>query len=272
MLPTESNTEASQDHYIDAKLYVNQAYWDMCGIKAWRWARKQLQFSSIGSTAVTISSISGSTVTLSATLTPTALGKKIYFDSEGIPNRITAHTAGTSSLTIQNASYTGDSTSGTATIYNDEVSVATDILGFPVITELHWGDFLIPIPEDEALQKYPRNIFGTTRAKYYTFINSSTIRIMPWTTSARLFEIAYNYRPAALDFTGAGAGDTPILPQESRFILVPKALQLLYKDKRDGRLAAIGQELKDKMDNLTSSELTLIKPRIWVRRGSRVSG
>src|SRR2546426_1146749 len=207
ILPTSVDL-SNTDHLIDAKLYINKAYWEIIALKPWRWARKRTEFNSTAKIDVGVNSIVGTTITLSATLTPSVAGRKFFLNSDGIPFRIATHTSGTDTLTL-NVAYTGPETSGSGMVFLDEITVASDILAFPIVTELHWGDEIIVIPEGEALSEFPRNIYGAPRAQYATFITQDKIRIMPWTFDARHFECAYNYRPDPLDFTGAGAGDTP---------------------------------------------------------------
>lgn len=269
MLPTSTDSTGS-DHLIDAKLSINKAYWEICGLKSWRWARKRKQFASTGKLDVTASTISGATVTLSAVVTPSVAGRKFFMETDGIPCRIASHTAGSATLTLE-TSYVGTATSGNGTIFLDEILIATDILAYPLITELHWGDEILVIPEGEALSEFPRNIYGAPRAQYATFITEDTLRLMPWTYDARLFECAYNYRPAALDFTGVDPGDTPIIPQDNRIVIMQRALEMIYSDKRDGRLANIQREVKETLSNMSSSESTFNKPRIHIPRNFRVA-
>lgn len=269
MLPTSTDPTGT-DHLVDAKLAIQKAYWELCALKPWRWARKRVQFVSTAQRDVTVNSIAGTAVVLSAVVTPSVAGRKIFLNNDGIPNRIAAHTIGTDTLTLE-ASYTGSSTSGGAVIYLDEITVAADILSFPHITELHFGDEITVIPEGEALNEFPRNIYGAPRAQYATFITDSIIRLMPWTNEARLFECAYNYRPDPLDFSGTGSPDTPILPRDSRVAIVQRALEMLYSDKRDGRLQVVQGELRETLGKMGSSDSTFSKPRIHLPRGFRVA-
>src|SRR5712691_1382446 len=268
LLPDVTSTSGA-DHLIDAKLYINKAYREIIALKPWRWARKRLSFNSTGKIDVSANSIVGSTVTLSANITPSVSGRKFFMNSDGIPFRITAHTAGTAILTLE-TSYTGTTLSGSGMVFLDEIFVASDILAFPIITELHWGDEIIMVSEGEALSEFPRNIYGAPRAMYGTWITPDTIRIMPWTFDDRHFECAYNKRPAALDFLG-GAVDTPIVPQDSRVVILQRALEMVYTDKRDGRLTSAQSELRETLGKMGTIEATFIKPRIHIPRGFRVA-
>lgn len=272
ILPTDATGTPAligADHYIDAKLHINQAYFDICGMRRWKWARKATQFVSIAEVTGTVNTIVGATVTMSAVVTPSMAGRKFCLDSEGIPVRISAHTSGTNTLTLSN-SYTGIETSGAYTIFQDEVTVATDILGFPDIVELHTGDNILVVPEAWLLQESPRNILGSTKAQYASFISNTQVRLVPWTESARLFECRYNYRPSVLDF-GGSAADTPIVPQEHRVAIAKLALSYLYKDKRDQRFEHAEKEAAGAIQQMTTIESTFSKFRFRPTRGARVS-
>lgn len=261
ILPTETS-ETDADHLIDVKLYINAAYWEICALKPWRWCRRRKQFASVAETTGSVTSISGATVTLSATVATSMAGRKFYLDSDAIPHRISAHTAGTDTLTLE-TSYTGSEEDGTYTIFQDEIDTGqTDILAYPMIIELHWGDQLIVVPEGELLKNYPRNIFGTTRAQYAAFISDADIRIAPWTKDARLFEVIYNYRPSALTFDGDSGTDTPIVPQDSRIAIAQRALAKMYADKRDQRLELVQKEMDETLARMSATETTFGKPRL----------
>lgn len=270
ILPTDTST-TNADHLIDAKLYIQAAYWDICALKPWRWARKQTQFVSIAAVTGSVSSVAAATVTLSATIATTMAGRKFYFDSDGIPFRITAHTAGTGTLTLSN-SYTGPSTSGTFTIFQDEITVASDVMAFPNIKEMQWGEPILVIPEGEANREYPRNIFGSPGTKYAAFITDSTIRLMPWPNDATLYECSYNYRADVLTFDGVAGTDTPIVPRDNRIAIAQRALAKIYADKRDARVQTVQQELDETLAKMSATDSTFAKPRIRPRAGSTVSG
>lgn len=271
MLPTDVSTEAQADHYIDVKIYINRAYWEICALKPWRWARKRTQFVSIAQVTGTVTSIVGATVTLSATIATSMAGRKFYLESDGIPFRITAHTAGTDTLTLS-ASYTGTNTSGSFIIFQDEITVASDILAFPVLTQLHFWDDITIIPESESLGMSPRNIYGTTRSLYAAFITDSVIRLVPWTMDPHLFQVSYNYRPDPLDFGGLPATDTPILPRDDRIVIAQRSLELLATDKRDARLQEYKTEVRESLARMSAKESTFVKPRVRPRPGSTVGG
>jgi hypothetical protein len=196
--------------------------------------------------------------------------RKFYIDSDSIPHRILAHTSGTDTLTLQTA-YTGSATSGPFTIFQDEVDTGlTDILAFPVLSELQWGEPVLVVPEGELASNYPRNTIGQDVVRYAAFLTTSVVRLVPWTTEAQLYELSYNRRPAALDF-GGGAADTPIVPQDSRIAIAQRALMKLYNDKRDERLQIVQAEFNETLARMSATESTFGRPRLRASASGRVT-
>ena len=269
IIPSDMDT-TNANRVIDAKLYLDDAHWTICAMRNWRWARKDppVQIASTAKVTATVSAIAGSAVTLSANLSPSMAGRKFYLDGEAIPFRVSTHTAGSSAVVLA-ATYTGDLTSGACTFFQDEMTVATDILSHPTLRELHTGDWFEVIPEAEFRRLYPRNVNESIGARHGAFITSSKVVIHPWTTGARLFECSYNVRTDPLTFDGA-ATDTPLLPRERRQLLVPWALRKLLPDKRDGRLEVIEREIANELQLLSGADITFAKPRTYVRRGQAI--
>jgi len=267
---------SATDRLIDAKIYVNEAHWWVCAVRPFRWARKSppKQFVSIAQDQVTVVSIAGAVVTLSATLTPSRVGRKFFVDSDGIPHRIASHDDATAILTLVTP-YTGSVTSGAGTIFQDELTVATDILAWPDIIDVRSGSRMLVITEHELREMYPANVHGVTRGtRYGAFITDSVLRIAPWTSEVRLFECAYNHRVAPLDFSGNPLTDTPIVPQNFRGIIAWRAEAKLMADKRpeDKRRETAEREVTDLLTAMQNVEAGFHKPRSWVPRGHRVSG
>jgi hypothetical protein len=275
LLPTIASSDtasiATTDRLIDAKLYLNNAYLEVCALKPWRWNRKRTQFASIAEVTGSVTLIAAATVTLGATIAASMAGRKFVMDADGIPARISAHTAGSATLTLA-VDYTGSATSGSFTIFQDEITVATDILAFPTIREMHNGDWVDLISERELEEIYPRNVYGTSRSRRAAFISDSVIRLAPWNTDRRLFECTYSYRPSPLTFDGVAATDTPILPTDARRIIADRALEMVYSDKRDAREAVARRNVQEIFQRLSATEVTFAKPRMWVKRGQSVSG
>ena len=273
ILPTETS-EAGADRLIDASLYVNEAHWWVLAQRPWRFGRKDppLQFVSVAEQLVTVNSIAGSAVTLSAAIATSMAGRKLLLDAEGIPHRIAAHPGGTAAVTLV-TSYTGEQTSGAGRIFQDELTVAADILAWPNITELQGGDVEL-VPEGMLRDLHPRNVSSGDRTKRYAaFITDSKLRIAPWTSTARLFEVAYNYRPSPLTLDGVAGTDTPVVPRNFRQIIAWRAEERVAHDRRDKeREKTAKDEVAEVLALMERAELGFARPRSYVPRGHRVSG
>lgn len=274
--PTSTDVSTA-DHLIDAKLAVTEAVAFISAYRPWRWARidPPQQVVSIAKIDVTQVSIVGSTVTLSADPgggTTSMAGRKYFVDGDAIPARISAHTIGASTMTLQ-AAYTGLQTgSAAAHVFTDEITLPVAVLAYPDIQEMHIGDYLTILPEPMFRNKYPRNIQGSIRANYATFITATKIRIAPWTNDARLFEYVGNAVPAPLTFDGVAGTDTPTIPRWSRKAIANRALQTLFPDKRDARLKEAQAELQDMLSMLEKQDMTFARHRSWIPKGSRIAG
>ena len=276
LVPTQSTSEVSlADHYIDQKIEINQQYWAKCAERPWRWCRKvpPLQFTTVPSVPVTVSNIAGNVIRLDAVILNSMSGRKVWIESDGIPHRIDHHTAGSHELFLV-TTYAGESTSGAATIFQDEYVVAGDILAFPNLQDMETGRELTLIPEDEFRTRFPRNIHHVTYSnqQYATFTADQTIRLAPWFECPQLFELSYNYRPSALDYTGNADTDTPIIPREWRKSLAEASLKVLYSDKSDQRVKVMTEEMGMTNMRMTGADYSQHRPRQWVPRGQRISG
>lgn len=262
------------DWLFEAQVYVNEAYLWACALQPFRWVRKRTQFVSVASDTVNVLSTSGATITLDAPLTPSRAGRKFMNDSDGIPHRIQAHTDNTAVLTLATV-YTGVTLTGSGTIFQDEITVASDILAFPSVRPMHRLGRVVVVSEREFEVIEPVNRISAYQVdRYATFLDMATIRIAPWTSDVELFECSYNYRPALLDFSGDATTDTPVLPAEHRPIIAWRALEKLLRDKRqyDQADQIRDNEVAEKRRTMESTHTTLQKPRSYVPRGYRIAG
>ena len=278
ILPTQTSADVqSGDYYLTMKTLVNQAYWELCGLRRWSWARKQppVQFTTVPAiTTGSATAIVGNVVRLNGLLLNTVADRKFMLVSEAVPHRIQSHVPGSNELFLV-TQYTGRDTSGPCLIFQDEYEPATDILAFPDIRDLQTGSRIITIPEGEMRLLYPRNVNRITRwgaITYAAFVGDNKVRLAPWPECPLLYEISYNYRPPALDFSGNAATDTPIIPRQWRQILGLVVLSKLWTDKSDARFARIREETDVVMRSMRGSEMSLQKPRSFVPRGHRIMG
>ena len=240
---------ASGRYGTDTKRYVRQAYWKLLAYDRWSWALSSTPgiITTSAKRDVSVLSISGATpaiVTLSATIATSMAGRKFYMDGNQSVYRITAHTAGTATLTLD-AAYVETETVGPATLFQDEYQVGAGVLRIwdPIhVRGTRYGPIrIIDKPRFEEL--YGRGSwsmgFGPIESACevapddYDSISKGVLRKLrfaPWSEEALNLEFDYT-KFHDLDFSGTGSGDTPRIPREHRSVLVPLASYELFVNK-----------------------------------------
>lgn len=238
-------TAAATDPYATiVKSNIHQAYWSLLGWKEWLFAKAETPkvVTTVAKVTGVVSSITGATVTLSATIATTQAGKKFYIDSNQAVYRISAHTAGTATLTLD-ATYVEDVTTGPFTIYQDEYALATDVI-------VPYGPFHLRgqfegavdlMDKGEFVDRYGRNPGSTVgqieavaliRYNFAAADQSPVIQVAPWSEVACNLEYEYSDRHI-LTFDGVAATDTPKVPREYRWVIGEWALWLLFRKTSD---------------------------------------
>lgn len=279
LVPSLASTTANvalADHDIDARLYINQAYFDLCAERRWAWARKQpaYQFVTEDAFEVTVTGVAGNVISLSGVIINPKSNWKFMFDSEAIPHRIASHVGGSHQLFLVTP-YAGEATTGTGRVFRDEYTLPVDdILAFPDLRDIETANYTRIIPEEELRERFPRNTWSVTWSshQYAAFIDTNTLRFAPWHECRHLYELSYNYRPDPLDFTGATATDTPIAPREHRHLIAELTLERLYSDKEDARLGEVTRQLTISRARIRGAQVSLQRPRMYAPDGKRVSG
>lgn len=264
-------TDSNSDYFAQSKKYVIRAIADVHKAAPFPFALKDPPgiISLVAKVTGTVNSIAGTTWTLAATIATSQAGKKIILDSEQIPYRITAHTAGTAVVTVD-ATYAETVTAGAFTIFQDEYALATDSLrpwyGWFRNRPNETIDF---ISGQEGNFMWPSRMRYTVKSTYTaSIVHGNKVRIIPWTEEAATIEYQYSFRPTALDFTGAGAGDTPAIPQDDLWVAADRALYYLSLDKKDPRADAYFLSSEDGIENMVMKLIGQQKPRFIPRRGS----
>ena len=225
-----------------------------------------------GTASVTEGSAS---VTLDATVAASMSGRKFVFDDENVPYRITAHTAGTAAVTLDATFKEDTKASAVYTIFQDEYDLATDCL----IPWRFWfrGSLsrkLTFVTEDEMTSLHPTRIISTANGPVIKIglISEKRVRIVPWTEDAETIEYSYTIEPTELDYTGAGAGDTPIVEHADRYIVADYAFMMLLFDKNDERFNGMVQILNAGVRGGENFKARSYKSRMRPRRGSSLGG
>jgi len=247
LLDVTQTASDTDDYATEAKRYIREAYWDVLSRANWPWALNDTigVVSLEAQQSVTSSSISGTTVTLGATITDSQAGKKFQVTADLGMYRISAHTGGTNSFTLDASYVDATTTSSPAVIYQDEYALDSTVMKvwgpfrlrdssrkeLPLIDEMiadknfGFGRFTAPNATLRAIQEIRYNSSGVKQ-----------IRIVPPPLNAAVLE--YNFCPwKDLTFDGVAANDTPLVPREYRTVLVELAQAKLGNLKDDPRAA-----------------------------------
>ena len=280
VLKSGSQNAATSDRYAaDVKAAIRKEYWEILCLEPWNFALASSPgvITTVAAQDVTVSSISGATVTLSATIATSQAGRKFYLDANQSMYRISAHTAGTATLTLD-ATYVEDQTSGAATIFQDEYSLASTAMRVWDPLYLR-GQFegelpIIGIKEFKARDGQHISVMGPPEAATEIRRDSSgymRLQLAPW--SEDRVNIEYDYTVFHdLDFTGAGAGDTPKLPREDRWIIGERALWTLFRNKDDSLADSAWKRAEAGINSLRDKNLKRGRSRLWSRSGNSLSG
>jgi hypothetical protein len=262
------------DYYTIVKAAIQKNYWEILELEPWLFALSPSPgaFATVASQSVTISSVTTDQMTLSATIATSQAGKKIYHDSLQTVYRIDAHTAGTAVLTLD-ATWVETLTSGPATIYQDEYDLVT--------TAMHvWGPLLLRgnteheielLDDRQFTSRYNNGDWGTNGPPEYArqipYSSSGQLRVQlaPAHTLEQIVEYKYT-KFRSLDFTGAGSGDTPVLPLSSRWVIAERALWDLLRVKNNDLAGAAWNRAEDHLSVMRTRYLgNASRPKTWVR-------
>jgi hypothetical protein len=203
-------------------------------------------------------------------------GRKFYVNSNQAIYRVSAHTAGTAILTLD-ASYIEDETSGTGTIYQDEYALNANCMRLWSPMRLRGGlkGEIEVINDKEFEARYGgawNAAVGFTDVAREIRQDSSgnkQIQVAPWPEDA--INIEYDYTEYHnLDFSGAGAGDTPKLRKEDRWVIAERALFVLYRNKNDNLADSAWLRQENKLKEMRNIYLPKGKSRLWVRGRNRL--
>ena len=263
----ELKIEQNTDFVADYKDYVNLAYWDIVGEFPWLWAVKYPPYAiaTVPPMTVAASTTAGlASVTLGADPGPVA-GRKLVMESDGVPIRILSNIGGVLTLVTPYPT----STAGVGMIFQDEYPVPTDILIPLMLKSLSSGGEVEPLTQDLFNASYGRNT-GSGKIQSYTYLTEKMVQIAPWSPQIELLELWYTYLPPALDFSGAAATDTPIVPLNLRWIIADRALFYLLTDMEDDKGALIIQNASVRLHQEYDRHAARWRPKFWIPQKFRI--
>lgn len=193
-------------------------------------------------TSLTSTVNKGSTaLTLSTTYASSLAGWYLRLQGDSEVYRISAHTAGTGSVTLDQEYVNADTSAATTTIFKLDYTVGSDIL-IPTNGLVSY-DYDVPVPivdvraSDNIGVKLNAGKGFPTRAylvKQDAVNKSVTLRLDNYTEEPERLELPYVPYPTALDTSS----NNPILPAHHNLILVEYAASMEY-DLRDSDSAKL---------------------------------
>ncbi len=264
----------------DAKRAVRNAYWSVLSHARWPWAMSPTPnvITTYAAQDVTVSSISTATVTLSATIATTMAGRKFYLDANQSVYRISAHTAGTATLTLD-ATYVESTTTGSGEIFQDEYAIpATCLRIWDPLWPRGWQwDPITLLDKPMFEQRYGRGAwgFGSGIIEHACEIHPQAysagakgvtrqIRFAPWSEDALNIEHDYTMFHD-LDFGGSGETDTPKVPREHRAVIAHFTTSALLLGKDDTKSEVYAQLGAGKLAEMKDQYIPALGGRVYVR-------
>lgn len=262
-------TDGTSEFQTQALNYINRAYQMVCMGGAeispdthedWVWLRKSPPAVVVLEPAITTTTITttknSSSATLSVAPSNSIAGYVIIVEDARDIYRVSAHTAGQTTITLDSVYTTDSVTAGPCIIAKVEYTLASDIL--KIISPMR-GTYVSQVEGIDSLamdREYPlsRVISGCPKAfsivsetttgvkvrfSHYGSINGDYIRL----------EYDYLYRPA--DLTNA-ANEEPVIPPQFRRVLSDLALYFIHMDKNDSRADAAGVQAKSLIEAMAA--------------------
>jgi len=254
----QNPTSVTDPFYSKVLEYINRAYRDLCrgtnpldphANVIFRWAVKypyssvilQPQYTT-GTVAVTNNSAS---ITFSGTIANSVAGYHFFVTGENDVFKISAHTAGTATATLDTV-YTG-TTAGTATFAlrkleytlgsNDVMRLTSPFRTYqPKDFDENYKIYGLNVDRFDSLYPLNRIKSGTPEAFKVTSIsNGNYVVQFNRYMSTDMLKVDYDYVALPTELTVGTADSAILVPVEYRYVIADWALAFLFKDKNDNR-------------------------------------
>lgn len=270
------------DYDSEIQRYVRMAYWKVLGHARFPWALSRTPgvITTEAASDVTVLSIAGATVTLSAVIATSKTSFKFYLNANNAVYRVSAHTAGTDTLTLD-GTYVQTETGGPAKLYKDEYQTPDDVLKVwdPFEVRGQWWQ-QIPILDKPIFElQYgkgwsagPAPYEAAAEVHWDETTGYRQYRFAPWSEDAVSLEFDYAKRHD-LTFDGVATTDTPRVPREYRHVIVKLANYhaFLIKDdtKADQAFLHADRILEDMVNIYVTPQQAqwTVKPRFSLNLG-----
>lgn len=269
-------TGVISDYLDEAKKFVQRTYFDVLEYAPWPWALKDppgiLTVYAKKTNTATVTRDS-TAVTLGAAIASSVAGWWFQVDSQLVPYRITAHTAGATTLTLDAPYNEAAGTLITCTIFKDEYSLASDCLKpWAAWNRNKPTDRIDVIGMGEMRDRFTNRNTPAINARIMAVVKSNKVRIRPWPETDNItIEYDYTAYPSAdLTFDGVAATDTPVVPLYDRQVLSDVATAQLHLLKNDPRAQELMNLVTGKLGQMVTNYLSGTKPRLYVKPGQGV--
>lgn len=198
------------------------------------------------------------TATLSAVQSTNCTDWHIKVDGDEEVYRISSHTAGSNSLTLDSVYVETTDSAATCDIFKLAYSVgSSDILS--VISPLRCKEGIIPlVDQDELLDKYPITDVGEEFPSCAAVIHESsgtlTVQFSSYPDSLERLELSYIPIPTTLNETNSD----PIIPAPYRLCIAELACYFMLNRIDDSRAAAHLTVAREIFDDLVEHNLNLV--------------
>lgn len=268
------SASTSDDYTDQAKAAIRQNYFEILMLEPWLFGLNPTPgiIVTTASQTVTVLSISGATVTLSANITDTVADQKFMLDGQQAMYRILTHTAGTATLVLD-AAYVETPTSGPATIFQDEYNLSSTcmVCWGPLSLRGNYEDEIEIVGQQQFKAKYGAGVTSTNAPPEvatmirYTSAGLPRIQLAPWPNSRVVIEYDYS-KFHNLDFAGSGSGDTPLLPLQNRWVIAERALWTLWRNKDNDLADSAWKRAEEHLNTMRTRYLPKdSRPRAWMR-------
>jgi hypothetical protein len=251
-------TDGTSDYDTQADAYMNRAYqaiWNGGSElnpnidETWWWLRNAtpgiLTLNPVVDTGTASVTNNSTSVTLSTGLTPDGDNRMFMVtDGNGDIQRISAHTAGQTGLTLD-AVYTGTTdTAAPYKIFQHKYSLATDVMSILSPMRVYQNSRVEVIGMEVASleAQYPLANITSGIPQAFAMSGKQEIQISHYggISSTDLIRLDYDYLVLPDDLTDSGS-EEPLIPLEYRRILSDFTAYFLLMDKQDNRTTPMGE-------------------------------
>jgi hypothetical protein len=250
-------TTGNSKYEARALIYLNRAYrslaqggleFDNKKVRDWWWLYTQdnviLQpIRNSGTVSVTQNN---ATATLSATVASDLDGYFFKVDGHADVFKVSAHTAGSATLTLDSV-YTGDtSATATYTLWKVDYDLAADFarLMTPFRRHQSTADEVFGLDIREFQSQNPISLMGNGAPDRFCFVDHNTVRFNArGDADGDYIRLDYFYVKTVTDLTDS-ASEEPLVPSQYRHVLADLGLYFLMLDKESGKAEAILAQAK----------------------------